>query len=69
MQLIDDWKKKAPKLWSIRLGLLAGLLSGAEVVLPLFAEAIPRGWFAVGSFVLTVAAVVARIVAQPKLHG
>lgn len=69
MQLIDDWKKKAPKLWSIRLGLLAGLLSGAEVVLPLFADLAPRGWFAVASFVLTVAALVARLVAQPKLHG
>lgn len=68
MELIADWKKKALKLWSIRLGLVAALLSGVEVILPLFADAVPRGVFAVASFATTVAAMIARLVAQPKLH-
>lgn len=68
MELIANWKKKALRMWSIRLGLGAALLSGVEVILPLFADAFPRGLFAVASFATTVAAMVARLVAQPELH-
>jgi hypothetical protein len=68
MKFIADWKSKAMKLWSIRLGLVAALLSGVEVILPLFADAAPRGAFAVASFVTTVAAMIARLVSQPALH-
>ena len=68
MQLIEDWKKKVTKLWSIRLGLLAAFLSGLEVIIPLFADAFQRGTFAIMSFVATVAAMIARLVSQPKLH-
>lgn len=68
MNLIDNWKQKALKLWSIRLGLIAALLSGVEVILPMFADEIPRGVFAIASFITTVAAMVARLVSQPKLH-
>lgn len=68
MRLIDDWKKKVTKLWSIRLGLVAAGLSGLEVILPLFADSFQRGTFAFLSFVATVAAMLARLVAQPDLH-
>lgn len=68
MQLIEDWKKKVTKLWSIRLGLLAAFLSGLEVILPMFADSLQRGTFAILSFVATVAAMIARLVSQPKLH-
>lgn len=68
MRLIDDWKKKVTKLWSIRLGLLAALLSGLEVIIPLFADAFQRGTFAIMSFAATVAAMIARLVAQPSIH-
>lgn len=68
MKFIADWKHKAMKLWSIRLGLVAALLSGVEVILPLFVDAIPRGAFAIASFVTTAAAMVARLVSQPALH-
>ena len=67
MRLIPDFKSKFPKLWSVRLGVVAGLLSGVEVVLPFFESSMPRGWFALASFFFTVAAVVARAIAQPKL--
>lgn len=69
MQLIDDWKRKATRLWSIRLGIVAAIFTGAEGILPLFSDSIPRGAFASLSFLTTVGAMVARLVAQPELHG
>jgi len=45
---------------------LAGLLSGIEVVLPLFEPSLPQGVFGILSFGSTVAAVIARIMVQPK---
>lgn len=64
MKLITDWQKIIKKAWSIRLLVIAGLLSGVEIILPLFVESFPRGLFAVLSFAFTAAAFVARIVAQ-----
>jgi hypothetical protein len=69
MTLIPDFKQKFPKLWSVRLGALAGLLSGIEVVLPFFETSIPKGWFAIASFIAAVAGVIARAVVQKELHG
>jgi hypothetical protein len=66
--LIYDWRTVLTRAWSIRLALVAGLLSGLEVLLPLMQDFIPRGPFGAASFVVTVAAVIARLVAQPKLH-
>lgn len=68
MRLIDDFGRVFTKLWSVRLAILAGLLSGVEVILPLFQADFPRGWFAIASFVVTMASIVARAIAQPKIH-
>ena len=68
MMLLPDWKNIVRKAWSVRLGALAALLSGIEVVLPLFADAFPRNLFAGLSFVAVVGAMVARIVVQPKMR-
>lgn len=68
MNLVYDWKRVLRYGWSIRLIVLAGLLSGAEVVLPLFVDSIPRNLFAVLSMLVTAGAFVARIVAQPKMY-
>lgn len=66
MTLKDNWKTVLRKAWSIRLGILAGLFSGLEVILPLFADAVPRNVFAILSMVTVLGAVVARLLAQPK---
>lgn len=66
MTLKDNWKAILRKAWSIRLGVLAGLFSGLEVILPLFADSVPRNVFAVLSMVTVLGAVVARLLAQPK---
>jgi uncharacterized membrane protein len=68
MDLIEDWKRKFPKLWSVRLALLAAVLSTVEVILPMFQEFIPRGPFAIVAAVVAIGAAVARVVAQPSLH-
>lgn len=62
-----NWKELVRRAWSIRLMILAGVLSGCEVILPFFSEEIPRNLFAVLSFVAVAAAFVARLVAQKGL--
>lgn len=69
--LIHNWKKVLIHAWSIRLIVLAAVLSGIEIVIPLmptFVE-IPPGYFAGASFVVTVAAFVARLTAQQSVSG
>jgi hypothetical protein len=46
---------------------LAGLLTGLEIALPFFADAFPRGIFAVLAMLTTIAAMLARLVAQKGL--
>lgn len=68
MKLLHNWRRVLLCAWSSRLIILAAVLSGIEVVLPLFAAAVPAGYFAIASFAVTALALVARLVAQPKLH-
>lgn len=69
MKLIPNWKTILKKAWSIRLILIAGLFSGAELVLPMYAGSLPRGRFAALSLVVTAAALVSRLVAQKGLNN
>lgn len=66
--LYDNWQDIVRKAWSIRFIVLAGLLSGCEVILPLFSDAIPRNTFAALSLIAVMAAFIARIVAQKDLE-
>ena len=68
MNLIDNASDVLKKAWSVRLGIIAGLFSAAEVIVPMFADSIPRNTFALLSFVAVMGAVVARFVAQPRMH-
>jgi len=67
MHLYPNWREIARRAWSIRLLVLAGILSGLEVILPFFSEDIPRNLFAVLSFIAVSAAFVARLVVQKGL--
>lgn len=69
MMLLENWKLIVKKAQSFRLMALAGILSGVEVVLPLFIDSFPRYWFAGMSFFVTCAAMWARLVAQPKMYA
>ena len=64
MKLYDNWKEILRRSWSLRFIILAGALSGIEVILPFFGDVIPRNLFAALSFVAVSAAFVARLVAQ-----
>lgn len=64
MKLLSNWREVLRKAWSIRLMLLAALLSGVEVILPFFMDAFPRGVFAILSFGTVAGAFVARLIAQ-----
>lgn len=64
MTLAYDWKIILKKAWSVRLMVLAGLLSAAEVVVPLVAYDLPPRIFAALSGLTVCAALIARIVAQ-----
>jgi len=68
MRLITNWQHILKHAGSIRLILLAGVLSGVEVILPMFSDSIPRGVFAVLSLVVSGGGVVARLVAQPVMQ-
>ena len=62
--LTPNWKTILRKAWSVRLILLAGLLSGVEAAMPFIDGQMPRGVFAVASLIVTGAAFIARILAQ-----
>jgi hypothetical protein len=64
MKLYDNWRDILKKAWSVRLMLLAGILSGCEIVLPFYADVFPRNTFALLSFLAVFAALISRIVAQ-----
>lgn len=64
MKLKSDWKQVLRKAWSVRLIILAGIFTGAEMVVPLFSDALPRNTFAVLSGITTAAALIARVIMQ-----
>lgn len=69
MKLTANWRAVLVHAWSVRLMLLAALLSGLEVALPLlhgFFRLYP-GVFALLSFAATAGAVIARFIAQKGL--
>lgn len=67
--LVRNWRKVLKHAWSIRFIYLAALLSGAEIVLPLFSDALPRGWFAAATFLAVSGAFVSRLVVQQRVGG
>lgn len=67
MKLAADWKLILKKAWSIRLMVLASLLSGAEIILPQFTDVVPPNLFALMSFVVVGGAFAARLLAQKGL--
>jgi len=64
MHLLADWKNILKKAWSIRLMLLAGFLSGIEIAMPFFADSWPTGVAAGLSFIVTMAALISRVMVQ-----
>ena len=50
MKLYPNWKDILQKAWSIRFMVIAAILSGIEIILPIFGDQIPKNLFAILSF-------------------
>ena len=68
MKLLPDWKRVARKAWSVKFALLAAVLGAAEVGVQLFAAVRPTPYLAMAAAVCSLAASIARLVAQPRMH-
>lgn len=64
MKFIKDWKLVLTKAHSIKLMIIAGVLSGMELILPMYGADIPRPIYSSIMLVVTAAALVSRLVAQ-----
>ncbi|QIG73088.1 hypothetical protein EVB99_097 [Rhizobium phage RHph_N3_19] len=70
MKLREDWKKFLLKAWSIRIDLLALVLSLCELALPIIDEMIyiPRGLFLALSMIVGLFSNLAQIIRQKDFH-
>lgn len=68
MNLTSNWRAVLRHAWSIRLILIAGLLTGLEALLP-FLGWVPHGPLAILSFLVIAGAFVARLTAQATVSG
>lgn len=70
MKLVKYWKSAVKYYWSFRLAILAALLSGVEVFIQFtqddFEPFFPKGVFAAVAGLVSIAAAIARLVAQKK---
>lgn len=71
MKLVHDWRRVLLRAWSVRLIALVAILNGFEAALNLAGGSLPVPaplLFAV-SFVVTISAMVARLIAQETVSG
>lgn len=65
MTLHPDWKQILRRAWSVKFMVLAGALSAAEVFMQIMEPgSVPKGLFAALSGLVTVGALVVRVLAQ-----
>lgn len=63
--LIDNWKDEIKRLWTVRVALFWGAVSGLFAVWSSFSSVIPLWLFASLSVVMSAAIAVARMLKQP----
>lgn len=66
LRLIANVRRLWYRLWSVRLAMLTALLSACEVAFQYYATGQPS-WIVIGSFALSIATAVSRVVAQDSL--
>lgn len=70
MRIVDNWRAVLRHAWSVRLMVLAAILTGMEAAVPyLDWLPIPRGLFALGSALVSAGAIYARFVLQRPISG
>lgn len=70
MKLVSDWKRVLRHAWSVRLMLIAAVLTGAEAALPLIGSAfpIPPSLLAGLSFIAVGGGFAMRLIAQKEFN-
>lgn len=68
MNLIQNWQQKWPRLWSVRLALIAALLSAVEVAMNVWLTGKPP-LIVIGAGLFSLCAAIARVVSQPRLNN
>ena len=68
-RLIPKWRLMLRYAWSVRLIFVAGILAGAQAVLPFLTEIIPPRILAVLTFVIVMGALVSQFIVQQKISG
>lgn len=66
MKLLKDWGHICRRAWSVRFALLSAVLGAVEIGVQLLAATRPTPYFAMAAAASSLAAALARIVAQPK---
>lgn len=71
MKLGSKWRSVLMKAWSVRLMILAAVLSGLEAAVTLAGNFLdlPKGLFALLAFFATCAAFIARFIVQKDMDG
>lgn len=67
MKPVQNWRAVLRRAWSVRLMLVAAVLTGAEAVLPMLAPERQSLGFAALNFLVVCGALIARFWAQPSL--
>jgi hypothetical protein len=67
MKLDTHWLEILKRAWSIKFIVIAGILTAAEVVLPMFEHEIPKDVFAILTLSAVAGAFISRIVVQKDL--
>lgn len=66
MTLLPDWQDILKRAWSIRLLVLSTVLTGIEIILPMFELQMPQFLFGIAMLVITIAAFVSRLMVQKE---
>ena len=69
--LVPNWRRVLRYGWSVRLMVLAAVLTGLEAVLPMISDllAVRTWWLTVITFLVIVGAFIARFLVQQKVSG
>ena len=64
MKLYPNWRAILRKAWSIRLAALATVFSVGQIVIPLYADVLPRNLFAILTALCAAGVILVRLVWQ-----
>lgn len=64
MRLYPNWREILRKAWTIKFGVLATVFAVMQVVVPIYADSLPKHLFAILTGISTLGVIVARLVWQ-----